>query len=533
MRRPGVRAQAALLAAGGVAISAFTIRRGLDPFDEGLMLQAARRVSQGELPYRDFLWPYGPGQPMLLAGLFEAFGASALSWRFVRVLANAAVSLAVWGIARREAPPWLALLAWLASACAMAEPTGPAAFPAALAFSLGAVLVAGRARDGVAVASPTHNRALAAGALTGLAAAWRLDFGIYAGAAVLVGWLAGAGDRRARLRAAGAYAATAAGSTLLVYLPFAIAAGPGRLYDRLAGSSLREREWWTLPFPLDYDGPLRSWPPGALASDARDLLHFYVPGLLVAGMALAAVVLARRAWRERRAPDPLALSLLTLAAGGLSYLLSRTDVAHAMAVVPFVAVLAAVVVGPRARAAGGRAVALRLGVAEIALVAVLALVAVDVVANRVSALVLPPAMEAVDAPAADGVRAPPGEARALSRIVAEIQARVPPDEPIYVAPRRSDLIALNNPLLYVLADRDNASGEDFGLLAGAAAQRRIVARLRRASPRVVVRWTDPASSRPEPNRRGRSSGVRTLDDHLAREYRLEARHGHYELLVPR
>src|SRR5205814_8460890 len=61
-----------LLFLGGLAISAFTIRRGVEPFDQGLTLQAARRVAEGQVPYRDFLWPYGPADAYLLAGLVKA-----------------------------------------------------------------------------------------------------------------------------------------------------------------------------------------------------------------------------------------------------------------------------------------------------------------------------------------------------------------------------------------------------------------------------------------------------------------------------
>ena len=52
-----------LLFAGGALISAFTILQGIDPFDEGIVLQAARRVSEGQTPYADFTWAYGPAHP--------------------------------------------------------------------------------------------------------------------------------------------------------------------------------------------------------------------------------------------------------------------------------------------------------------------------------------------------------------------------------------------------------------------------------------------------------------------------------------
>ncbi len=48
-----------------------------------------------------------------------------------------------------------------------------------------------------------------------------------------------------------------------------------------------------------------------------------------------------------------------------------------------------------------------------------------------------------------------------------------------------------------------------------------------------MRWLDPASAKPEPNRRGRPSGSTALDDYLDRAYVLKQRFGDYEVLVPR
>jgi hypothetical protein len=60
-----------------------------------------------------------------------------------------------------------------------------------------------------------------------------------------------------------------------------------------------------------------------------------------------------------------------------------------------------------------------------------------------------------------------------------------------------------------------------------------VATLERVRPGALIRWTDPLSSEPEPNLRGRSSGVRILDDWVAANYRLRRRAGYYDVLVPR
>jgi hypothetical protein len=110
---------------------------------------------------------------------------------------------------------------------------------------------------------------------------------------------------------------------------------------------------------------------------------------------------------------------------------------------------------------------------------------------------------------------------------------VPAGDPIYVAPRRSDLVTYTNSILYVLADRDNAARQDFGLLTSTSEQQAIVDQLRARRPRVVVRWTDPLSSKDEPNLRGRPSGSHILDQYLAADYHLLERLYHYDVLVPR
>jgi hypothetical protein len=315
------------------------------------------------------------------------------------------------------------------------------------------------------------------------------------------------------LRRAGAarFVLTAATVAAAAYLPFAIAAGPADLWDELAGVSLRESDYWSLPFPLAFDEQFRGWPPGDLAEDLKDLLGFYVPLVLVAGLAACALAIGRR-------PPATAAGLVVAGAGYLVYLLSRTDEFHAT---PLLVVVACALALLLARGA------------HPALVLPLVLLAAYGVANRVSALVQPPELARIRAPAADGVRAAPAEAAALSRAVALVRARTGPDDPIYVAPLRSDLVRIGNPLFYVLADRDNATRRDFGLLARAPEQRQAIADLERARPRVIVRWTDPGSVEREPNLRGRPTGVRLLDRWIDERYELAQEVGFYRVLVPR
>ena len=536
---------ALLLFIAGAAISGFTILRGVEPFDEGLTLQAARRVADGQVPYRDFLWAYGPVHPYLLAGLFKLFGTSLLWWRIVRVLADATVALLVFALVRREAPTRVALVAWLTAACAMAQPTGANPFAPALLCTLAALWFA--------VARGDRRALIAAGALCALAGAWRLDFGVYALVAACAaalasgpagGWtahlrvlangsaggrvahvrsLASAltGSRAARLRMASAPAlpiiAAFAALSAVVYAPFVILDGPADAWRDLVGRSLSQGHYWHLPFPISYDGRFRLWPPGSFAHDAKDLLQFYVPLLLLIGMAFCAIAIALR----RLARDPLLTGLTALGGTYIAYLLSRTDEFHSQALIVVLAALLPLL-------------ALRLpmrGAVPLGLI-LLALLASGA-ANRLSALFGPPDLRPIHVAVADGVKAPPAEARAIEQMVRAVQRRVPPNDPIYAVTTRSDLVRINDPLIYVLTQRDNPTDQDFGLQTGGPAQAHIVQALSRVRPRVIVRWTSPESTKREPNDRGKPSGIHTLDRWLADNYRPAERFGYYEILVPR
>jgi hypothetical protein len=508
-----------LLAAA--AISGFTVLRLLDPYDEGEILLGARRIAQGEWPYADFVFPYGPGHPLLLAGLDKLLGTSLVWWRLVRVAADAAVALIVFVLARRAAPLPLALLAWLIAATGMAQPGGPNPFPVALALGLGAFAVATAQPPG---GERAGRRPAIAGALVAAAGFWRVDFGLFAGAAVVFALALAPAPRADRLRGVGVFAAAGLGIGALLYAPFAIVAGPATLYERMVADGLRYGSYWTLPFPLEYEGGLRSWPPGALAEDLKDVVGYYVPLALVVGLVAGAIAALARTRRER--PPWRWAGLVVFGLGASTYMRSRPDEFHTQPLLVVVAVLLACAVTWLMRERQGFA----LGVLLAGALGVLALLAAAGTANRISALLLPPKLERVGLPVTGAVRARPAEARALRRAVPYVQARVPPGDPIFVAPRRSDLVRFDNLLFYVLADRDTVLDAGATLQALPDQQRRTVEAIEQERPRIVVRWTNPLSSQREPNRRGRPSGSRFLDEYLAREYRPVATFGDYRVL---
>ena len=504
----------ALLFGGAAVISGITLLDAIQPNDEGLMLQAAARIADGQVPYSDFWWFYPPGQPYLLGGLWELFGPSLLTWRIVRVLCDATVAVLVWMLARRGgAGDKLALAAWLMAALAMAYPSGPHPFPLTLAFCLGALLL-------------MEDKPALAGVLAGLAAFWRIEFAAYLGLGVLVAYALRPGPRDDRIRPALRFSGSAVAVAAVLYLPVIAAAGLGDSFDLLIRYPIEDfSDYQSLPFPLDYDGALNTSSVGGFFSDsAESLLLFYLPLALVLGLVGSLVALALRFERARW----WQLAAAVFAIGMAHYLVTRPDLFHTAPLAVMVAVLGSWAIAERTDKAHLRPVRV-VGVVLAALA--LAYATAEGLDRRW--LELRDDRVALDLPIADGVRVREDAARTLERTVGDVQRRTRPGEPIYVATRRSDLVTAGAPLLYILADRPNPTRYDIaapGVVTTEPVQREIVRDLERRRVRLIVRWTDPSSATPEPNKAGESSGVTLLDRYLRRAYRPAARHGSFTVL---
>jgi hypothetical protein len=501
------------------ALSAITILDGLQPNDEGLMLQAAARIADGQVPYSDFWWYYPPGQCYLLAGLWELFGPSLLPWRVLRVLLDATVAVLAYLLARRRAPRGFALAAALSAALAMAYPTSPHPFPVSLALALGALLVFER--------HPAW-----AGVLVGVGAAWRLEFAAYLAAGMALAYMVrppGAPPSSGRLTPLIRMSVPAAGVAALLYLPVVAAAGLGPSWDLIVRYPLVEfGDYQGLPFPLDYDGSLAAGSFGELRSTVETLLQFYLPLALMVGLAASVVVLALHAGRS----EWPVVAFGVFSGGMAHYLLVRPDLFHTAPLAVMVCVLAAwalaAVTGSRR---GVRAPAL---VAAIIAGLALGFVLVEGLDRR--ALAIGEDTVPLDLQVADGVRERPDQAGPLERAVRYAAGEVAPGRPIYVTTSRSDLVTSGNPLFYVLAGRPNPTRYDIaapGVVTSTPVQREIVRDLERERVELVVRFDDPVTTAPEPNRAGEPSGVRILDEYLARRYRRAARFGSYVMLERR
>jgi hypothetical protein len=79
--------------------------------DEGIVLQGAQRILEGQVLYRDFFSFYTPGSYYWMALLFKIFGSSILVGRAALVVYGGLFSVLTYLLARRVCARWSALLA--------------------------------------------------------------------------------------------------------------------------------------------------------------------------------------------------------------------------------------------------------------------------------------------------------------------------------------------------------------------------------------------------------------------------------------
>ncbi len=70
----------------------FVGRRGFFPFDQSIVFDGSYRVSTGQIPFKDFVIPFGPMTFWLQGGIFKLFGASYASYIFGAAVINSLVT---------------------------------------------------------------------------------------------------------------------------------------------------------------------------------------------------------------------------------------------------------------------------------------------------------------------------------------------------------------------------------------------------------------------------------------------------------
>jgi hypothetical protein len=441
------------------------LRVGIDDLDEGYFANQALRVLQGQVPYRDFDSLYTPGLLYLHAAIFALLGGpSLLALRVVSLIGRALLFGMTYVLGQSLARPWWAAvppILLLAGLDAVPNRWEPHPGWLSTGFALLAVWLLPR-------------RVASAGAAAGLAFAFKQNTGVFLLVAVaLFTWLTRA-SFRAWLACVG---------------------------QTLAGFGLVTLAW-LLPLLVAIDGELARLAPFIGGVNQAAL---FSPPEALALLPLAAGVLGLWwGWTGSSTRHPL---LAWYVVAGWSLFLTeypRMDVAHLAWSAPLLLVLGAIAVDHLPGQVG-----------------VLALSAV--VLGSIPSLVWrseplrEPVMPISDLPVADAIIVPTQTRDDLVGTVREIQARTEPREPIFVYPA--------SPLLYVLAERPNATRYDH-IYPDAAPPAEVAAVIRQlAEVRLVVTsdfWRrffgPPGTNAP-------------LEQYLATHYQEVARYGAYHVLV--
>ena len=505
-----------------------------NPYDEAIVLFAAQRILNGDIPYRDFWSAYSPGQFHAVAALFKLAFPSIVVARLWDVAIRAGITTLVYLWASKLGAGFCAFAAWLV-VLLMLSGVGFHEFPVFPAMFF-ALLSASCVLGAVASERPAQLLFIA-GVLAGLTTLFRHDMGVYLVVAetIALAWsLAGSPS------SVSGFLARRIGMLLPLALGVLLVAGPAAFW-LLANVPLNDL--WFDPFvttatiyPKMRDVPFPSLPNAlALLSGGVGLREFteafgvYFP--LVIGPLALGYLAATAGWpdvneeRERlRRLGILLLALITL----LMYLkgIVRVSALHLLqSIVPAVVLFSVLIAG------AARATALRVPVIIASLTVGYALTATltrDAVAIASSNLhELRSYMEGpfgARRALAQFCAPKPGLERARcfrprdedARVVQFIQSRTEPGEPIFVGAANHDRLFINNIILYFLSARPSATKWHHfepGIQTSAPIQAEMIAEFKALKVRYLV-LSETWQNIREPNASALSSGVTLLDDYV-------------------
>src|SRR3989344_3887407 len=87
-----------------ILVLGFVYSRGFIPHDEGWILHPAQRITQGQLPYRDFHYIYTPGVAYFIAFVFKLFGPIIVGSRAASLSSPLSSGWLFWAIGQKRAP---------------------------------------------------------------------------------------------------------------------------------------------------------------------------------------------------------------------------------------------------------------------------------------------------------------------------------------------------------------------------------------------------------------------------------------------
>jgi hypothetical protein len=474
--------------------------------DEGLILTGAMRVSNHDLPYRDFWTQYGPGEVVLLSLLFHLFPSGIIATRVVDIAFKIALIGFAFAFSRQvsQSKQWasytlIVSAIWLSNCSFFSYPVIPA-----LALSFASIWLVFRARESGRARWYFFSGLCAAGC-----ALFRHDFGAYLVAATVVSTCihdyrrGRGGDRWIQLvlYLSGLAILAAPAAFYLV-----IHAGLGNLYDELVyyPSKIFPRVR-SLPYPF------------------RFVFFFpFLPPLLT-----VAHYLRRDPWgRSNQAHLALMLSLFGLAS--FAQVSVRSDELHLL---PFYLVALLVLSPALDELALAWPGARRLS----ALAAILlALASVSKVSLLRRYYLLRSLAGRGDALIGHGVARGRGVLLRRDQALAlrKVQELARPGDALFVGNTRHDRVHINDSMFYFLSGLRPATffhEMDPGLTPTTRAQMRIRDDLKSMRPGIAV-LVDHMDQANEPSHAALESGVELLDNYLRAQFEEVARYGDYHVL---
>jgi hypothetical protein len=469
--------------------------------EEGEMLAWVDAVLRGAALSRDVFCLYGPLSTWPVALLFHVFGPSIALWRGWIFATSAAGLVATYlllrGLLRTRAGALAAVLA--IGVFSAGSIPGMSWSLSRVGLGLAALACLGRSYG----AEPRRWLA-ATGALLGAALLYSQEVGI-AGSLAVAAALALRRDRWS------AFAWTALGGAALLAPAVAYIAAQGALGATIDNLFLFPRVrmlgFGALPFP-------------AFEWEAYSLRAYLIPAFLTAaGFATGTRLLAGE--RGARVSTELALFVFGLLL--FSSALSRPDSTHfAFAAPPALVLIAGLVEDAVCLATTRTAPAAR----RVCAAAAVALAALSIapyggwLGNNLFYLVRTgPEGRPLELERGGRIQLPERFAGDLERVVAAIRERTAPDEPIWAFP--------NEPLVYFLADRPQATSYPMALFAVTRAQRQdLIAQLERVRPRFAVMNMDS----PAVDGIAHNVAYPELIDYVYAHYKLEADFGSFSLV---
>jgi hypothetical protein len=520
---------------------------GLLTYDEGLNVYGALRVTQGDVPYRDFWSLYPPGGFYILAGLYKIFGTSLIVGRFWHMIVSSLLAVTVFTLARRVSSDRTALITWLFALVwidSFRFPSSP--LPVALLFAMLSVILVLRYlnKRRAAVLVP-------AGVAVALATLFRHDLGFYtfvAEMAVLTpfAWRNARGNPLADRRGGGAVL-PAVGRTWLAYLlgmgivflptvlPLVVAVPARELFDDLVVFPLTVfPKVRSLPYPAPLPNP-QAVIGGEMTiigyvKSALSRWPFYYP-MLVYGLGVVWIAVQLRRKKLQWDTEEIWRWVLLIILGVLyiNQARFRSHISHLIPTFLPALILCAMLLHSilRTAAARGRRTA------AVVLIGVTLLTVARPLHVKYSVIKAGIPVIAEDTFAfrlvrAEGIRWNES-GKMLQDAVEYVQANVPEDGTIFVGCMRHDRIFTNDIIFYFLSDRRSATKYHElhpGLATTEEVQQKIVSELQEHDVQMVVL---KAGDVVEPNESAKSSGVRLLDEFIRTRFRQVQQFGDYSV----